>query len=247
MSSSLKKSFISYVLVAGFMIGIFGLATAGILLFGSPDKRQYVGGALCGGTGLLMMFGFGFGIYREIKKSLLEMEVIASNVSGQPLLYGQGWYRKGKTHGTGIVIFRPGFVTFLVLGKLHTPLGTLADIAVAGVTGYRSVANTDPSQIMTWIETLRTKHAGKFDELVLNGAAERGGLTWPVTEMTTDYDAITQQPKKWISCRSGNALIGFTRMLCEEKQKVAEAMVVAMERERTNPSPPPEPSIFLEE
>jgi hypothetical protein len=233
---------------AGFIFGVIGLVVAGAVVSGSGDElKRYVTGALCGGIGLLLVLGTGFGIFYQVKKSLQEMEVIAVNLGGQPLLYGRGAYKKGMTTGSGVLICRPGFVTFLVLGKLHNPLGDLTDAVVSNVTGYQKTTISDPSQIMNWIETLRTKHAGRFDELVLNGAAERGAITWPVTEMTAEYDTTTQKPKKWFTCRSGKAIIEFMKKLHDEQQTVAEEMVVAMERERTNPSPPPEPSIFLGE
>ena len=70
---------------------------------------------------------------------------------------------------------------------------------------------------------------GKFDLGILQ-APSGGRVTWRAAEVEVAYDAESPAAKKFISFRSGKAMISFMRKLDAEQQKLAGEMCLAMAR-----------------
>ncbi len=229
-----KSSFLVAILGAVVLLGalIVAVGVFGISQPSQPTDRisSLALGSICIAVGSIPIIGSGIALFLLARKNYRALAVTAATVADQPLLFGRGAFQQGLRTGRGIVVCRPGFVTFLPMEPIKHLLGEMAKTMAMHVVGVQEIQLMEPKKILDWIDSLRKGDPGKFDLEILKGAARRGAITWRAAEVEVAYDAESPAAKKFISFRSGKAMITFMRKLDVEQQKFAGELCLAMAR-----------------
>ncbi len=226
-----KSSFVAAILCAVILVG--GLIVAmGVVGISQPTDRisSLALGSICIAVGGVPIIVSVIALFLIARNSYRALAVTATTVADQPLLFGRGVYRQGLSSGRGIVVCRPGFVTFLPMEPIKHLVGEMAKRMALHAVGVQEIQLMEPKRILEWINSLCERDPGKFDLGILQGAERRGAITWRAAEVEVEYDAESPAAKKFISFRSGKAMISFMRKLDVEQQKLAGELCLAMAR-----------------
>ena len=229
-----KSSIIAAILGAVILVG--GLIVAmGVLAFPSrPNRptgfRSLALGSICIAIGGVPIMASVIALFVLARNSYRALAVTATTVAEQPLLSAGACFDRGSARDAASSSARPGFVTFLPMEPIKHLLGEMAKSMALHVVGVQEIQLMEPKQILEWIDSLRESNPGKFDLEILRGAERRGAITWRAAEVEVAYDAESLAAKKFISFRSGKAMINFMRKLDVEQQQFAGELCLAMAR-----------------